>query len=126
MTASIEAVLEAFQCGKYREGEQRLTEYMKERGCSDHVRGIAEHVERSFNEKSKEINALLQLDLVFAPRNAEMLPVYGGLSKANTAEFRVYSFNEDGNLKGVAHEFVVRYRLFVPTAGASPCRCHPN
>jgi len=125
MTATIEAVLDTFRDGNCRLGEQHLTNYMKEQGCSEHVRTIAERVLCEFNEKSKESKALLYLDLLYAPRNPEMLPVYGGISKACTAEFRLFALNEDGSLKGVVSEFVVGYRIVVPVSGSVPCRCYP-
>lgn len=123
MNDQIDAALEDFRCGRYRDGEKQLTKYMEEMGCSQSVREIAQGIEQAFNKKSEDTGAPLLLDFVYAPKNQESVRVVGGLSKRCTAEFRLFSLDENRKLKGVAWEFVATYRLVVPVSGTPSCKC---
>ena len=126
MNTQLDEALEAFQCRDHHLGEEKLTKFMEEQACTDHVSVVADRVERLFNEASKTTEARLRLDLLRALKNPDMLPVDGGIMKACTAEFRLFSLDENDRVIGVRHEFVARYRLFVPWSGQKACRCHPH
>ncbi|MBX9878026.1 MAG: hypothetical protein K2Y22_06160 [Candidatus Obscuribacterales bacterium] len=126
MNTQLDEALEAFRRRDHRLGEEQLTKFLEEQACTDHVSIVADRAERLFNEASKTTEARLRLDLLCAPKNPDMLPVDGGIMKACTAEFRLFSLDENGKVNGVRHEFVARYRLFLPWSGQKDCRCHPH